>query len=115
MNELFNLLHAVDPSLVALVLMAALVVSVVWSWHTNKALDFHLQQVLVDSVTGKIAIEKVGYMTALAIGTWGFVAMMLKGSMTEWYFTSYMGVFVLGRMVAQGISVARDIKTGAPQ
>jgi hypothetical protein len=113
-NELLNFLHDVDPSLVFLVFLSVLTFSVVWSWHRNEDLDFQLQQILVDNTTGKIAIEKVGYMTALAIGTWGFVSMTLKGGMTEWYFTIYMSVFVAGRMVSQGIAVTKDIKTGPP-
>lgn len=102
-------LQAMDPVIVALVFMTALVVGVVWSWHANKSNDFHLQQVLVDSVTGKIAIEKVGFMTALAVGTWGFTALIIKGQMTEWYAGIYIGAFVAGRLGSSWLSVKKEI------
>ncbi len=106
------LIASLDASLVALTVMTILVVGTVISWHRNGSSDFHLQQVLVDNTTGKISIEKVGYMTALAVGTWGFVALTLKNQMTEGYFTAFLGVFALARTAASGISVWKDKDAG---
>lgn len=99
-----------DPSIVALILMTLMIVMVVWSWHRDKSTDFDLRQVLVDSVTGKMAVEKVGYMVALAISTWGFVTLILRNGMSEWYFTAYIGAFVLARFGAQSLAVWKDSK-----
>lgn len=104
-----------DPSLIVLTAMAVIVIAVVWSWHSNPDSGFHLQQVLVDSVTGKIAIEKVGYMTALAIGSWGFVTLILRDKMTEWYAGLYLTAFVLGRLGSSWLSVKKDIAEIQPQ
>ena len=109
MDALINWFNHTDPSIIVLVVMSAMVALVVWSWHRDRSASFNLQQVLIDSVTGKIAIEKVGYMTALAIATWGFVTMILRGHMTEWYFTAYLGVFALARLGSQGLAVWRDV------
>lgn len=113
-ESFISLMERLDGSVVALTIMSSLVVSVVWSWHSKKEFDFHLQQVLVDNVSGKISIEKVGYMTALAIATWGFVALILRNQMTEWFFTAYISVFVLGRSVSSGLSVWKE-KGEAPK
>lgn len=108
--ELLNWIRTIDPSSAALVVTALVVVAVVVQWH--RADDtFKLQQVLVDNTSGKISIEKVGYMTSLAIGSWGFVALTLHDKMTEGYFTAYLGVFALARAASSGLSVFKDVKT----
>lgn len=96
------------PSLIALTVMAVLIIVVVWSWHRDKDSNFQLQQVIVDNTTNKISIEKVGYMTALAIGSWGFVALTLNDKLSEWYAMAYLGAFVIGRLGSSGISVWKD-------
>lgn len=105
MNALWTWFENTDPSIVVLVLMSVLVIGVVWSWHRNAGMSFDLSQVLVDSVTGKISIEKVGFMVALAISTWGFVTLILRDKMTEWYFTAFLSVFALARLGSQGLAV----------
>lgn len=110
LTNFFNFLNVeLDASIVFLTVMSFLVVLVVWSWHRDKSIDFHLQQVLVDSVTGKISIEKVGFMTALAISTWGFVALTIQGKMSEWYAGLYMSAFVLARTGSAWMSVKKDL------
>lgn len=103
-----------DPAIVTLTAMAIIVIVVVWSWHADKTKDFHLQQVLVDSVTGKIAIEKVGYMTVLALMSWGFVTLILRDKLSEWYAGLFAGVFVLGRVASSWMAVKKDIAMSPP-
>lgn len=114
MMDFLAFIRSLDPSLVVLIVMSALVICVVWSWHANKSNDFHLQQVLVDSVTGKIAIEKVGFMTVLALMSWGFVALILRDKMSEWYVGLFGGLFVLGRITSSGLSVLKELKSPLP-
>ena len=99
-----------DPINTSLIVMMTVIVILLFRWHTDSS-GFALQQVLVDGVTGRIAIEKVGYMMSLAIGSWGFAALIQTGKMTEGYFTAYLGVFALSRAVSSGISVVKDIKS----
>jgi hypothetical protein len=102
--------RSMDPTLVALVVMTVLVVATVVSWHRNKA-GFDLTQVITDSTTGRVAVEKVGYMTALAISTWGFVALILHDKMTEAYAGLYMATFAAARFGSQWLATKKDIAT----
>lgn len=112
--EFLNWLRSIDPSTAALVVGTVIVLAVVVSWHRSSD-EFRLQQMLVDNVSGMVSIEKVGYMTALAIGSWGFIALTLHDKMTEGYFTAYLGVFALSRVAASGLTVFKETKTEAPK
>ena len=103
-------------TLFALAVMYITIVAVVWSWHRSPTTGINLQQVLVDSVTGNIAIEKVGYMTALATGTWGFVAQAVTDKPLDAYAIGYFTVFAAARVASQGIAVYKDVNkpTGTP-
>jgi len=103
-------LSSQDISTWYLLVMTLIITIVLVIWHKADT-DFHLQQVLIDSVTGKISIEKVGYMTALAIGTWGFVTLIQRDKMTEWFYMGYLSVFALSRVASSAISVTKDIKS----
>lgn len=107
-------LQSLDPSAVALVIGTAICIAIVASWHRSSN-DFHLQQMLVDNVSGKVSIEKVGYTLALAIGSWGFIALTLHDKMTEGYFTAYLGVFALSRVASSGLTVFKDTQQGPPK
>ena len=94
-----------------LIFTALVVILVAFSWHTDKDVRFDLREVILDSATGKIAIEKVGYMTALTVSCWGFVSLMLEGKPIETYATLFLGTFAITRIASQGLSVYKDTKT----
>lgn len=100
-----------DPSLLALLFMTICVLIVVLNWHRTGKID--LSQVLVDSTSGKIAIEKVGYMTALATSTWGFIDLSLHDRLTEWYAGLYVGLLISGRVANTAINAYKDVKKNA--
>ena len=79
-------------------------------WHRDTSNGFDLRQALVDSVTGKVSIEKVGFVTVLCTMSWALVHMTLMDKLTEWYVLAYTGPFALMRGVSQGLSVFKDIK-----
>lgn len=106
--------RSIDPSTGALVVGTAIVIGVLIQWHRAND-NFHLQQMLVDNVTGRVSIEKVGYMTALAVGSWGFIALTLHDKMTEGYFTAYLGVFALARVASSGLAVYKDTRGEMPK
>lgn len=109
MNDVLKVvISEMDASLVALTLMFLVVVLTVVSWHRNKP-GFDLSQCIVDSVTQRIVPEKVGYMTVLALMSWGFVALTLQGKMTEWYAGLFAGIFVMGRLGSQALTIKKDI------
>lgn len=83
-----------------------------FTWHTDTGVDFDIRQCVVDSVTGKISIEKLAFMSALVVSTWGFVTLVLTEKMTEMYFTTYMGAFAVARAFSQFTSVKKDGQNG---
>lgn len=105
-----ELLKSLDPSSISLLVLTTMVVLVVWSWHRSDS-GFNLQQCLLDSVTGKISVEKIGYMSVLAVSLWGFVTLVQRDKLSDWYVGAIIGGFVLGRAVSSGLSVLKDIKT----
>ena len=107
------LLASIDAPMAALVVMSVIVIATVVSWHRTKD-GFDLSQCIVDSTTQRIAPEKVGFMTVLAIMTWGFVALILQGKLTEWYAGLYGGMFVAGRFGSQYLSTKKDIASVTP-
>lgn len=109
------LVAGMSPSLVVLSIMFVVVLCVVWSWHRDKTNDFHLQQILVDNVSNKISAEKVGYMTALALMSWGFVDYVIDKRLPEWYVYAFGGLFVLGRVASSGFSVWKDVSKPKPE
>jgi len=97
-----------DISNITLLVMSVIAVIVVASWHRSKD-GFQLQQMLVDSKTNKISIEKLGYITALFFGTWALVAQVQHNALTEEYFIGYLTVFAVTRVASMGISVKKDM------
>lgn len=113
-SSIIALLSHADPALTSLAFMVVIVIFVVASWHHSKD-GFDLSQCIVDSTTGRISPEKVGYMTALAIMTWAFVALVMHDKMTEWYATVYAGLFVMGRLGSQYLTTKKDIANADPK
>lgn len=98
-------------SITFLCVTALLVIGLALSWHRTDSVDFDLRQAVTDSVTGKLSVEKIAFMTALCVSTWGFVSLTLEGKLTEWYFSAYMLAFAATRIASQGLAVYKD---GAP-
>ena len=65
-------------------------------------------------MTGKISVEKVGYMTSLCVSTWGFVALTLENNLSEMYFGTYMGAFAAARVASQYLAVKKDTTNATP-
>lgn len=45
---------------------------------------------LLDKGTAEPSVNRVGQFTALVTSTWAFVAIVIKGQLSEWFFTAYM-------------------------
>ena len=114
MTSVLARLETASASTWMLMFMFVVVFCALISWHRNPNIPFDLSQMLVDSTTGKIAVEKVGYVVALGISTWGVVALIESNHITEWYFGVYISAFVLGRMGSTGISAYKDVKAEKP-
>jgi len=78
-----------DP-LMTLFLVGLVIIGAVLVWWHIKDGEFDLRDLLLDTKTRRVSIEKVGMVTALITSTWGFVSQIQDGKMTEWYFAGYI-------------------------
>jgi hypothetical protein len=95
-----------DPSMVALLFGSIVTAYLLWLWHKEPG-EFDLRHMLLDNKTGKIGVEKVGLTTAL-VSTWGFVALIQDGKMTEWYAGLYMATWTGAKALRNYIDLKRD-------
>lgn len=107
------ILSALDAPVIALAIMTIIIVATIVSWHRGKA-GFDLSQCLLDSVTGKISVEKIGFMTMLAIYTWGFVAQTIYKSLSEWYVTAGLVTFAGARLGSQWLATKSKAQDPTP-
>ena len=60
----------------------------------SKKFKFSLDDMFLDRY-GKTSMSKFSLFVALVVSTWGFVALVQNGNMSEWYMTAYIGAFVV--------------------
>ena len=60
--------------------------------HGGSRFDFG--EAFIDA-DGKTSMARICVFVALSVSTWGFVVLVQTGKLSEWYFTAYMGAFVL--------------------
>lgn len=78
---------------VVIILLVILAGILAWkATHSNSNFDFASAFLDPD---GKTSIGRIGIFTALSVSTWGFVYLILNDKMTEFYYTGYMGAWVL--------------------
>jgi hypothetical protein len=78
-------------------------------WHLQKGTSFDIQDLLVDSVSGKVELGKLGQLTALLVSSWILMHETHAGRLTEFLFIGYMSVW-------GGVNLARkyiDTKVGS--
>lgn len=73
----------------ALLAIAAAFGLVLYLWQRTDD-DFDLRDLIVDSVTGKASLFKIGQFVALVVSTWALVHETRRGFLTEWLFGLYM-------------------------
>ncbi len=54
---------------------------------------FDLKDLIVDSKTNRVSLNKFGQFIALAMSSWGFIYLALNGKLTEFYFMTYMAAW----------------------
>lgn len=97
--------YQIDLMVVFLFLVIALLV---WALGKAQAEDdkFDMRDLIVDKKSGRISVSRFSQVVALCVSTWSFVYQTLNHSLTEWYFTAYMAVWVS----AEAIRKWRDLK-----
>lgn len=75
----------------------------------SESSKFFYDQFFLDD-QGKASTSKLAYLSALTVSTWAFIHLTLKGTLTEWYFLTYMTVWVLQRSYSKWIDLQKDFK-----
>lgn len=68
--------------------------------HSDSKFDF--AQAFLDA-DGKTSMARICTFTALAVSTWALVALVQTDKLTEWFYTTYLGAFVLNGTVNKWI------------
>jgi hypothetical protein len=88
------------PGIIFFAMMMAFIFVIYVLNKSNKA-DFQFEDLLVEPKTGKASVSKLAQIIALVTSTWAFIALTLDSKLTEWFYVSYMGVWVLNRGMTQ--------------
>ena len=92
---------------VAILLIFMCGVVVTYKATKSKQFKFSLDDMFLNS-KGKTSLAQFSIFTALIVSTWGFVALVQEGKMTEWYMTAYLGAFVLHGLGTKYIAGQKD-------
>lgn len=68
--------------------------------HSDSKFDF--AQAFLDA-DGKTSMARICTFTALSVSTWALVALVQTDKLTEWFYTAYLGAFVLNGTVNKWI------------
>lgn len=94
-----------------IILLIAIIIFGMMMYRLNKSENakFFYDQLFIDE-DGKASTSKLAHLTALFISSWAFVHLTLKGVLTEWYFLTYMTVWVLQRSYSKYIDLQKAAK-----
>ena len=90
---MYSVTDLVLQALLGLVVLGLIISA--WRFHNN---DHYRHFNLIDLVTnreGKISRPAMMELGAFVLMTWGFVVLITKGALTEWYAGLYVGAFVM--------------------
>lgn len=114
-----NLLATIKPALLyiasadytGVILFCMIIVFGIMIYRLNKSdsSKFFYDQLFVDK-DGTASTSKLAHITALFLSSWGFIHLTLKGALTEWYFLTYMTVWVLQRSYSKWIDLKASEK-----
>lgn len=71
-----------------------------------------LLQLVTDARSGRMSLGRVGQLAALIVSSWAFVWLTIAGTLTEWYYGTYMlawaGARIADQLVQQRGATVRD-------
>lgn len=77
------------------IIILLVILAGILAWKaTHSESNFDFASAFLDP-DGKTSIGRIGIFVALTCSTWAFVYLVLNDKITEWYFTGYMGAWVL--------------------
>lgn len=86
-----------------IVLAFILLAILLWLYNVNN--DKSSSASLLDLITinGKLNERKLTRFGTWIVSTWGFVYLISKGTLSEWYFIGYMGAWVANALIGKAI------------
>lgn len=89
-----------------IILLVSIIIFGALMYRMNKSASskFFYDQLFLDK-DGTASTSKLAHVIALFISSWAFVHLTLKGTLTEWYFLTYMSVWVLQRSYSKWIDL----------
>jgi cation transport ATPase len=87
---------------ILLILFMLIFVVLALHFHKDNS-SFDLRHAYCDTKTGKFSIAKVGQVVALIMSSWAFAKLVETDKLSEWFFTAYMGIWVLAYL-GKGVS-----------
>lgn len=76
----------------------------IWLYNLNNDAGNTLDLADLISEKGRISDGKLIRVATWIISSWGFVYLVLKDSLTEWFFLYYMGAWVANALISKHIS-----------
>lgn len=74
-----------------------------------------LLQLVTDARSGRMSLGRVGQLAALIVSSWAFVWLTIAGTLTEWYYGTYMiawaGARIADQLVQQRGATGKDSLT----
>ena len=104
-NGTVSFLSSVDYSALMVLLMMGLLVALIWNLNRKGNVSFSIDDLLLGG-DGKASTSKIALVVALILSSWAFVHLTLNDKLTEWFFVTYMSVWVLNK----GLSKYLEIK-----
>jgi hypothetical protein len=96
--------------LMFLILGFILISLVIWLYniHNDTKSDIDLADLVMGD--GKISDSKLIRIGSWLISSWGFIFLLTRDLLTEWYFIGYMGAWVLNALISKNISMQSEYK-----
>jgi len=95
-KDVLGFISATDFTGVVLLVFLVGFISMMLRLNMSKKSSFFYDQLFIDA-DGKASTSKLAHLVVLTVSTWGFVHLTLKGTLSEWYFLSYITVWVAQR------------------
>ena len=89
-----------------IILFMAMTIFAMTLWRLNKSESskFFYDQLFTEK-DGTASTSKLSHIVALILSSWAFIHLTLKGTLSEWYFLTYMSVWVLQRSYSKWIDM----------
>lgn len=81
-------------------------------WHSEDS-PFDLRDLFLDS-KNKVSLFKMGQVLALGLSSWGFVVLVTRDKLSEWYFFTYMATWAGMNIANKIVDMKSAMNSGSP-